>query len=146
MKNIKSRNKWFLETFLPSFGLCKGKQISEKQGDIFVRYLNEEDYSTRNSYYYSGMVNGLMIKLQESWAYNGSAYTGTGRKALYRTVYFLSIKEDTSEREKEIRAELENLKEMWDNAYNSGASDEELDEIEAMDGKLYTELRGLMAW
>lgn len=146
MKNIKSRNKWFLETFLPSFGLCKGKQISEKQGDIFVRYLNEEDYSTRNSYYYSGMVNGLMIKLQESWAYNGSAYTSTGRKALYRTVYFLSIKEDTSEREKEIRAELENLKEMWDNAYNSGASDEELDEIEAMDGKLYTELRGLMAW
>lgn len=146
MDKIRTRNKWFLETFLPSFGLCNGKQISQKQGEIFVRYLNRDDYVSENAYHYSGMVNGLLIKLQESGAYNGSAYTSTGRKTLYRTVYFLSIKEDTSERENEIREELEKVKEMWDNAYNAGASEEELDRIEDMDAKLYNELRGLMAW
>lgn len=146
MEKIKTRNKWFLETFLPSFGLCKGKQISEKQGEIFRKYLNEEDYSSRNSYYYSGMANGLLVKLQQSSAYNGSAYTSTGRKTLYRTVYFLSIKKDTSERENEIRAELEKINEMWDNAEKAGASDEELDKIEDMDAQLYNELRELMAW
>lgn len=146
MEKIRTRNKWFLETFLPSFGLCKGKQISEKQGEIFRKYLNEEDYTSRNAYYYSGIANGLLVKLQQSWAYNGSTYTCTGRKTLYRTVYFLSIKEDTHKRENEIRAELEKIKEMWDNAEKAGASDEELDRIEDMDARLYNELRELMAW
>lgn len=33
---------WFKNTFLPSFGICNGKRISEKQYNIFVKYLYDK--------------------------------------------------------------------------------------------------------
>lgn len=35
-------NEWFRNIFLESFGHCKSKQISEKQGLIFEKYLKED--------------------------------------------------------------------------------------------------------
>lgn len=67
-------NEWFRNTFLESFGHCKGKQISEKQGLIFEKYLKEdpENWRHANAFYYSGIISGKKIRLQESSAYNGN--------------------------------------------------------------------------
>ena len=75
-------NEWFRETFLTSFGKCHNMQISEKQGRIFERYLEDDPNNWRheNSSYYKGIVDGLYIRLQASGTYNGTAYTSTGRK------------------------------------------------------------------
>ena len=53
-------NEWFRNTFLESFGHCKGKQISEKQGLIFEKYLKEdpENWRHANAFYYSGIISG----------------------------------------------------------------------------------------
>ena len=40
-------NEWFRNIFLESFGHCKNKQISEKQGLIFEKYLKEDPENWR---------------------------------------------------------------------------------------------------
>jgi len=35
--------EWFKNTFLLSFGECTSKRITEKQADIFKRYLKKQD-------------------------------------------------------------------------------------------------------
>lgn len=90
-------NEWFRNTFLESFGHCKGKQISEKQGLIFEKYLKEdpENWRHANAFYYSGIISGKKIRLQESSTYNGSTKGHT--RTLYRTVYYITIYEESDE-------------------------------------------------
>lgn len=123
-------NEWFRNTFLESFGHCKSKQISEKQGLIFEKYLKEdpENWRHANAFYYSGIISGKKIRLQESSVYNGS--TKGHKKVLYRTVYYITIQADNTKEESEIRQEIERLNKKFNISIESGASDEELDEIE----------------
>lgn len=123
-------NEWFRNTFLESFGHCKGKQISEKQGLIFEKYLKEdpENWRHANAFYYSGIISGKKIRLQESSAYNGSTKGHT--RTLYRTVYYITIQADNTKEENEIKQEIEWLNKKFDISIEFGASDEELDEIE----------------
>ena len=60
--------------------------------------------------------------------YNGS--TKGHKKVLYRTVYYITIQADNTKEENEIRQEIERLNKKFDISIESGASDEELDEIE----------------
>jgi hypothetical protein len=83
--------KWFKEVFLPSFEDCQGKRISEKQGMIFEKYLDPENYSHDNAEYFSKIVNGRKIKLQKSATFNGCYYDKRGRHTKYRDEYFLTI-------------------------------------------------------
>lgn len=141
IRNTK-HNEWFRETFLNSFGECLHKQISEKQGEIFERYLEEDSNNWRhaNSSYYKGIVNGLYIRLQASGAYNGTAYTSTGRETLYRTVYFLTIAKDQTEREISIREKLEVLEDKIDAMYDKNPDDPSIDEEEKIETDLYSQL------
>ena len=141
IKNTKS-NAWFRETFLPSFGKCHHKPISEKQGEIFKRYLEEvpENWKHANADYYSGIVNGLFVKLQASGAYNGSMYTVTGRKTLYRTIYSLTIADDQTEREIAIRKELETLEEKIDAMYEENPGNPLIDIEEEKEADLERQL------
>lgn len=135
-------NTWFREIFLTSFGKCYHKQISEKQGEIFERYLEEEPENWRhaNANYYSGIINGLFIRLQASGAYNGTTYTATGRKTLYRTVYSLTIAEDQTEKEIEIREELEALEKKIDAMYDENPDDPAIDAEEEKEAALQKQL------
>ena len=145
MKKIKETkyNDWFRNVFLESFGICDHKEISEKQGMIFKRYLEEESDNWRhsNAFYYSGIISGKKIRLQESSVYNGSTKGHT--KTLYRSVYYITIQTDNTEEENKIRKEIDKLNKDWDISYNSGANDEELDEIEEKIHDLYKKLNEL---
>lgn len=133
-------NDWFRNVFLESFGLCENKSISEKQAKIFERNLKEEpdNWKHANAFYYSGIVSGKKIRLQESSVYNGCTKGHT--KTLYRTVYSLTIKADNTEAENEIRKEIKALNEKWDDLYNQKASDEELNNLENEIDLLYKKL------
>lgn len=135
-------NEWFRETFLTSFGKCHNMQISEKQGRIFERYLEDDPNNWRheNSSYYKGIVNGLYIRLQASGAYNGTAYTSTGRKTLYRTVYFLTIAEDQTEKEINIGKELEILENKIDTMYKENPDNPAIGVEEEKEDYLYNQL------
>lgn len=138
IRNTK-HNAWFRETFLTSFGKCYHKQISEKQGEIFERYLQEdpENWRHANASYYSGIVDGLFIRIQASGAYNGTA---TGRKTLYRTVYSLTIAEDQTEKEIEIREKLEALEKKIDAMYDENPDDPAIDAEEEKEAALQKQL------
>lgn len=76
--------KWFKEIFLKSFEDCRGRRITEKQANIFIKYLpNREDLFGFNATYYSGLIDNREIRVQES-------STCCGRS--YRQEYFLTIK------------------------------------------------------
>lgn len=83
--------KWFKEVFLPSFELCDGKQITEKQAQIFIKYLKDCKESD-NATYYTGNIDCKSIILQESSVFNGSYYNKKGRHTTYRNEYYLTIK------------------------------------------------------
>lgn len=142
MKKIKETkyNEWFRNVFLESFENCKSKQVSEKQGMIFKKYLKEESENWRhkNAFYYSGIVSDKKIRLQESGVYNGSTKGHT--KTLYRAVYYLTIQPDNTKEENIIQKEIEQLNNEFDISIESGASDEELDEIENKIDLLYNKL------
>lgn len=123
------KNKWFIETFLPSFDLCDGKQITEKQANIFMKYLSNEEESF-NSFIYWDYTNGLFIKVQESSAYNGSHYDNKGRHTLYRNEYYLTIKKDTRKEKEEIRKQLAELNKKANAMYNESGNTPELDKLE----------------
>lgn len=55
--------KWFCEVFLQSFPDCKGKRISEKQAEIFIRYLSNSS-ELDNAFYYEDKINCRNIKLK----------------------------------------------------------------------------------
>lgn len=66
--------KWFMENFLPSFSTCDKKRISDKQADIFMRYLDrvgldgsiiKDKYleDGRHARHFVGIVDGKEIKL-----------------------------------------------------------------------------------
>lgn len=62
---------WFLKTFLPSFGKCQGKRISEKQFNIFRKYLDKNEYivntsNDRYTEYFDYLIVGKRIRLQDS--------------------------------------------------------------------------------
>lgn len=139
MEKIKETkyNEWFRNVFLESFGFCEYKNISEKQGLIFEKYLKEEPDNWRhaNAFYYSGIIAGKKIRLQESSAYNGCTKGHT--KTLYRTVYSVTIKADNTEEENQIRKEIKEFNNAFYTAADSGASDEELDSIEEKLDSLY---------
>lgn len=141
IRNTKN-NAWFRETFLTSFGKCYHKQISEKQGEIFERYLQEEPENWRhaNASYYGGIVNGLFVRIQVSGAYNGTAYTSTGRKTLYRSVYSLTIAEDQTEKEIEIREKLEALEKKIDAMYDENPDNPAIDAEEEKEAALQKQL------
>lgn len=82
--------KWFCEVFLQSFPDCKGKRISEKQAEIFIRYLSNSS-ELDNAFYYEDKINCRNIKLQESLVYNGCRYTNKGRHTIYKKEYYLTI-------------------------------------------------------
>lgn len=82
--------KWFCEVFLQSFPDCKGKRISEKQAEIFIRYLSNSS-ELDNAFYYEDKINRRNIKLQESLVYNGCRYTNKGRHTSYKKEYYLTI-------------------------------------------------------
>lgn len=82
--------KWFKEVFLPSFEDCKGKRVSEKQGQIFEKYLNF-DYSNDNVEYFTKVIDGKKIKLQKSSVFNGCYYNKSGRHTNYKTEYYITI-------------------------------------------------------
>lgn len=82
--------KWFREIFLPSFEDCEAKRISEKQAEIFKRYLSDSSESN-NAIYYKGTVSNRTIKVQESLVYNGCRYTNKGRRTSYRKEHYLTI-------------------------------------------------------
>ena len=84
--------KWFKEVFLPSFELYNGKQITEKQAQIFIKYLKDYKESD-NTTYYSGNIDGKSIILQESSVYNGCYYNSKGRHTNYRKEYYITIKQ-----------------------------------------------------
>lgn len=85
--------KWFREVFLKSFDECKGKRISEKQAEVFIRYLSNTSESD-NASYYEGRVDGKNIKVQESPVYSGCRYTSKGRHTIYKNEYYLTITTD----------------------------------------------------
>lgn len=76
--------KWFKEVFLPSFAECKDRCITEKQADIFMKYLKnikEDDCATT----YSDVIEHKRITLQDSLEWAG-----------YKTLkhkYYLTIQE-----------------------------------------------------
>lgn len=82
--------KWFCEVFLQSFPDCNGKCISEKQAEIFIRYLSNSS-ELDNAFYYEDKINCRNIKLQESLVYNGCRYTNKGRHTSYKKKYYLII-------------------------------------------------------
>lgn len=141
IRNTKN-NAWFRETFLTSFGKCYHKQISEKQGEIFERYLQEEpeNWKHANASYYGGIVNGLFVRIQVSGAYNGTAYTATGRRTLYRSVYSLTIADDQTEKEIEIREKLEALEEKIDAMYDENSDNLAIDAEEEKEAALQKQL------
>ena len=124
-----AKNTWFTETFLPSFGFCKGKEISGKQGEIFIKYLanSKESFSSR---LYWDYINGLYIELQESSVYNGTRYDNKGRHTLYRSVYFITIKKDTRKEREEIRRQITELDKKANAMYEESGNTPELDQIE----------------
>ena len=76
--------KWFREIFLKSFEDCKGRRITVKQANIFIKYLPERyDSVGFNATYYNGIINNRKIIVQES-----DVCCGHG----YRQEYFLTIK------------------------------------------------------
>lgn len=145
MKKIKETkyNEWFRNVFLLSFGTCEHKKITEKQGQIFEKYLEEEleNWKHSNAYYYSGIISGKKIRLQESSVYNGCTKGHT--KTLYKSVYSVTIKEDNTEQEKQIKREIEQLERDFDIAADNSASDAELDKIEDKIDDLYDKLKEL---
>lgn len=82
--------KWFREVFLKSFDECKGKRISEKQAEVFIRYL-PDSFESDNACYYTGMIDRKNIKVQESLVYSGCRYTSKGRHTIYKNEYYLTI-------------------------------------------------------
>ena len=141
IENTKS-NVWFREKFLPSFENCYHKQISEKQGKIFERYLEEcpDNWRHRNASYFNGIVNGLYVRLQVSSAYNGSVSTATGLKTLYRAVYTLTVTADQTEKEILIHQELEALGKKIDAMCDEDPGNPLIDEEEVKETDLYNQL------
>lgn len=147
MKTIKETkyNKWFREIFLPSFGECKGKQITEKQARIFEKYLKEEEdnWKHSNAFYYSGIICGKKVRLQESRCYNGTGYNSNGRVALYREIFFVTIKTDNTDKINALRAEIKSLDKKYDELLDNNASDAELDMIDNAIDELYKTIDNL---
>lgn len=141
IKRTKS-NSWFIEKFLPSFKNCYHKQISEKQGKIFEKYLEEDpnNWKHANASYYKGIADGLYIRLQVSGAYNGTAYTSTGRKTLYRAVYALTVTEDQTEKEILIHQELEAIGKKIDVICGEDPDNPLIDAEEEKETDLYNQL------
>ena len=74
--------KWFKEVFIPSFK--KGTtRISEKQADIFKKYL-KDSHEQFNAEYFTDTLNGLTIVLQDSLVLKGYKQ--------YYHEYYLTIK------------------------------------------------------
>ena len=109
---LEVKNKWFLNEFLPSFGVCD-KQISQKQADIFKRYLKFEDESLNYTVYYLGYLNGLEIRLQESRVFNGCKYYNGKRTTLYRYEFYLTIKKDNREEIEKTQKQLDDLRKQF---------------------------------
>lgn len=78
--------KWFKEVFLPSFGLCKDKRITEKQACIFMKYLKSvTEYECCTNY--KGILYDKNIFLQDSIQWAG----WKNGKPQKRHVYYLTI-------------------------------------------------------
>lgn len=56
-------NKWFID-FVASFGFCDSKRITEKQAEVFKRYLNYS-HSERYAIVHHDEINGLKIHLSD---------------------------------------------------------------------------------
>lgn len=143
MMKIKEtkKNEWFRNIFLESFGFCENRSISEKQAEIFKRNLKEIPDKHDNAYYYCGIIANKKIKLQESSVYNGC--TAGHAKTLYRSIYSLTIKQDNTEKENQIRKEIDRLEEKFDILCDQNANDDILDEIENKIDSLYYELSSI---
>lgn len=48
----EARNEWFTTVFLPPFGTCEGKTISDRQAQIFRRYLEQDSEDRSGAKYY----------------------------------------------------------------------------------------------
>lgn len=62
--------KWFKEIFLPSFENCNDRKITEKQANIFMKYLKnvkENECSTE----YSDTIDERKIVLTDSIEWHG---------------------------------------------------------------------------
>lgn len=67
---------WFRKTFLASFENCNGKRITEKQFNIFEKYLMKHIYKesdTNNSFINEYHFEDKIIILQESVVGYGKA-------------------------------------------------------------------------
>lgn len=82
--------KWFKEVFLPSFERGT-KKISEKQAEIFKKYLSES-YEKDNGEYFTSVIDGISITLQDSLVFNGCYYDKKGRHTKYYHEYYLTIR------------------------------------------------------
>lgn len=62
--------KWFKTVFLPSFETCKGKRISEKQYNLFIKYLYDrylyKESNSGNAYILEYHIDDLIIITQQS--------------------------------------------------------------------------------
>lgn len=115
VKSTKS-NEWFRSVFLESFGLCRDKKLSEKQGKIFERYLKPScRYGASQTF--SEVIDGKIVKLSKVFNRMG-------------TYYYVTIQADNFEEEERLKKEFDQLNEKFDIMIESGATDEELDNIE----------------
>lgn len=87
--------KWFKEVFLPSFDECKNRKITEKQAQIFKKYL---DFNTVKRY--SAVIDRKIIILE-------------CLPHLKWIEYYLTVKKDNSEIVKELRSKINQLEEEW---------------------------------
>lgn len=70
--------KWFKTVFLPSFGSCYGKRISEKQYNLFIKYLYDrylhKESNRGNAYILEYHIEGIIIITQQSHAGYGKGW------------------------------------------------------------------------
>lgn len=124
-----AKNTWFTEKFLPSFGMCDGKHITEKQANIFIKYLKNERDSFKSRIYWD-YVNGFLVELQESSIFNGSCYDSKGRHTLYKTIYSMTIKKDTRKEREEVKKQIAELDKKANAMYEESGNTPELDKID----------------
>ena len=70
--------KWFKTVFLPSFETCKGKRISEKQYNLFIKYLYDrylyKESNLGNAYILEYHIDEIIIITQQSHAGYGKGW------------------------------------------------------------------------
>lgn len=125
MQSKVIKNKWFCGQFVPSFGICKNRQITEKQAEIFMRYLDQVSLRKTGSDYH-GYTECYEIILQVSSVYNGSGYNSNGRYEKYRCVYCVTIKGN----HREVVKKVKYFDKLWEDIFQrTDISDDEKDRM-----------------